>query len=147
MNHVPFQLDHIISSFDSFPAVIERQASRTIGRSLGKPWATATDYFYQRRSGICLEDIQPHLHAARLRLPTLVAHGTGDREIVRSAGKRLFDSLPAATEKRWIAIPGADHDNVLITDYPIYADLAEWMLRHVPENQPNTGVDQPRHSP
>jgi hypothetical protein len=54
-------------------------------------------------------------------------------------GPRLFHhpqqmplrlTLPA-TPKRWIEIPGAGHDNVLITTYPIYADVAEWILRHV----------------
>ncbi len=94
-----------------------------------------------------MDTIQPHFHAAHLKLPTLIAHGTADRVIAISSGKRLFDSLPATIEKRWIPIPGADHDNVLITDYPIYADLAEWMLRHVPENQPNLGVDQTGQSP
>jgi hypothetical protein len=32
---------------------------------------------------------------------------------------------------KWIEVPGADHDNVLITTYPIYAGIAGWMLRHV----------------
>jgi hypothetical protein len=34
-------------------------------------------------------------------------------------------------ETQWIEIPGADHDNVLITDFPIYAAIAEWMFKHV----------------
>ena len=29
------------------------------------------------------------------------------------------------------AMPGADHARVLVTDYPIYADIAEWMVKHV----------------
>jgi hypothetical protein len=32
---------------------------------------------------------------------------------------------------KWIEVPGAGHDNVLTTTYPIYADIAGWMLRHV----------------
>jgi alpha-beta hydrolase superfamily lysophospholipase len=142
----PWKALAIISSFDSLPAVIEGQASRTIGSTLGQPWANATGAVYQWQSGIKLGDIQPHLHAAHLTLPTLIAHGTADRAITLSAGKRLYDSLPATTEKRWIPIPGADHDNVLITDYPIYADLAEWMLSHVPRDPTKPGVDQTRQS-
>lgn len=33
-------------------------------------------------------------------------------------------------------IPNADHDNVLVTDYPIYADIAEWMMLHVHRQTP-----------
>ncbi len=142
----PWKALAIISSFDSFPSVIEGQASRYLGSSLGPCWAIATGTVYQWKSGIRLDAIQPLRHAAHLTLPTLIAHGTADRVISLSTGRGLFDSLPATTEKRWIPIPGADHDNVLITDYPIYADLAEWMLRHVPENAPNPGVDRSRHS-
>jgi histidinol-phosphate/aromatic aminotransferase/cobyric acid decarboxylase-like protein len=27
------------------------------------------------------------------------------------------------------------HDNVLITDYPLYAELSSWMLTHVPKGK------------
>lgn len=127
----PWQALVIVSSFDSFPFVIESQASRYIGSTLGPVWAKATDWIYQWKSGISIVDIQPHLHAASIRIPTLVAHGTSDRVIDISSGRRLFDAFPIGTPKKWIEIPGADHDNVLITAYPIYADIAEWMLRHV----------------
>jgi pimeloyl-ACP methyl ester carboxylesterase len=63
----------------------------------------------------------------------LVAHGTSDRVIPIKCGRLLYDALPSSIEKRWVEIPGADHDNVLITDFPIYAEMAEWMLHHVPQ--------------
>lgn len=66
-----------------------------------------------------------------LKCPTLIAHGSSDRVIPIGYGRPLYEALPPAVEKRWIEIPGADHDNVLITDFPIYAEMAEWMLRHV----------------
>lgn len=119
----------VICSFDSFPKVIENQASHYIGPALGPWWAMATDIVYHWKTGIHLADIQPHRHAALITIPTLIAHGTEDRASPITCGKYLYDSLPAATPKQWIEIPGAGHDNVLITTYPIYADLAEWMLR------------------
>jgi len=127
----PWKALAIISSFDSFPTVIKGQASRYIGVNIGPLWASATDEVYHWKSGIHLADIQPHLHASHLTIPTLVAHGTADRIISISSGKRLFDSIPATTPKRWVEIPAADHDNVLITAYPIYAEIAGWMLRNV----------------
>lgn len=129
--NAPWKALAVISSFDSFPKVIEGQASHYIGSTLGPLWTKGTDIVYHWKSGIHLSDIQPHRHAASIRIPTLIAHGTADPVAAMSCGKCLFDSLPVATPKKWIEIPGATHDNVLITTYPIYADIAEWMLRNV----------------
>lgn len=127
----PWKALVILSSFDSFPVTIEGQASRHIGSILGPLWAEAAAISYQKKTGIALADIQPHLHAESIRIPTLIAHGSADSVLSMASGRRLFDALPEATVKQWVEIPGAGHDNVLITSYPIYADIAEWMLRHV----------------
>jgi pimeloyl-ACP methyl ester carboxylesterase len=129
----PWKALVIIASFDSFPSVIEGQATRHIGSTLGPLWAAASGSVYRWKTGIHLSDIQPHVHAASLKIPTLVAHGTADRVIPIACGKRLFDAIPSTTQVKWIEIPGADHDNVLVTAYPIYADVAEWMLKNVPK--------------
>lgn len=55
-----------------------------------------------------------------------------DRVISMRSGRRLFDSLPATAPVKWSEVSGADYDDVLITAYPIYAEIADWMLRHVP---------------
>ncbi|MES2439976.1 MAG: alpha/beta fold hydrolase [Verrucomicrobiota bacterium] len=127
----PWKALAVICSFDSFPKVIKGQASHYIGPTLGPWWAGGTDLVYHWKSGIHLADIQPQRHAASITIPTLIAHGTADRVSSITCGRCLYDSLPAATPKRWIEIPGAGHDNVLITAYPIYADIAEWMLQNV----------------
>jgi len=127
----PWKALVVISSFDSFPKVIEGQASRFIGTALGPVWAKGSDVVYHWKSGIHLADIQPAKHAASIRIPTLVAHGTTDSVSAIALGKSLYDSLPATTPQKWIEIPAADHDNVLITAYPIYASIAEWMLQNV----------------
>jgi pimeloyl-ACP methyl ester carboxylesterase len=97
----------------------------------GPVWAAGTDIVYHGRSGSHLADIQPAKYAASIRIPTLIAHGASDRVSAVARGKCLYDSLPVTTPKKWIEIPAADHDNVLITAYPIYADIAGWMLRNV----------------
>lgn len=33
--------------------------------------------------------------------------------------------------KQWLTVPGAGHNNVLVTDYPLYAAVGEWLLRHI----------------
>jgi alpha-beta hydrolase superfamily lysophospholipase len=127
----PWKALVVISSFDSFPAVIHGQATVHAGGTLGPLWAQATDAIYQWKTGIPIETIQPHRHAAAIRIPTLIAHGTADSVVAMAAGRRLYDSLPDTTTKSWLVIPGAGHDNVLITDFPIYAEIAEWMMRNV----------------
>jgi uncharacterized protein len=127
----PWKALVVISSFDSFSRVIDGQASRYLGNTLGPFWAKAADAIYRRKSGISITQIQPHLHASSLRLPTLIAHGSSDRVIAMASGRRLFDALPATTPVKWVEVPGADHDNVLITAYPIYAEIAGWMLQHL----------------
>jgi len=127
----PWKALAVISSFDSFPGVIAGQATLHGGTALGPSWANATDLVYQMKTGISIRDIQPCLHAPALHLPTLIAHGTDDPVIAMSSGRCLYDALPAGSPKKWVKVPGATHDNVLITSYPIYADIAEWMLRNV----------------
>jgi pimeloyl-ACP methyl ester carboxylesterase len=126
----PWKALVVISSFDSFPAVIEGQATSHAGGILGPLWADATDAVYHWKSGISIHEIQPRLHAASIHMPTLIAHGTADPVVQMAAGRHLFDAFPDNT-KKWLEIPGAGHDNVLITAFPIYAEIAEWMIRNV----------------
>jgi pimeloyl-ACP methyl ester carboxylesterase len=127
----PWKALTVISSFDSFPILIEAQASQSIGSTLGPLWAKSADVVYHWKSGIHLSDIQPHRHAASIKIPTMIAHGTADRVSAIARGHTLHHSLPTTTRKKWTEIPDAGHDNVLVTSYPIYADIAEWMLLHV----------------
>lgn len=127
----PWQTLVIISSFDRLDATIENNVSRRVGSWLGGLWQWGAGIIFQNQTGVELKDIRSDLQAARLKIPVLVAHGTADRVIPIDAGRRLYAALPADIEKQWVEIPGADHHNVLITDFPIYATIARWMLNHV----------------
>ncbi len=131
LTDAPWKSLAVICSFDSFPKVIEGQAARYGGSALGPLWVKGTDAVYHWKTGIHFAEIQPHRHAASIRIPTLIAHGTEDDVSSIDLVKSLFESLPAATPNTWIEIPDAGHDDVLITSYPIYADIAQWMLVHV----------------
>jgi pimeloyl-ACP methyl ester carboxylesterase len=128
----PWKALVVVSSFDSLASVVNEQACKRAGKPLGSLWAKTSAMVYHQKTGIRLKEIQPRNHAMWLSIPTLIAHGTADRVVPITNGKRLFAALPASTTKKWVEIPGADHDNVLITDFPIYSELAEWMLRNVP---------------
>ncbi len=127
----PWQALVIISSFHAFQPALQLQASSLAGSWLGKPWADGAGWIYQWKTDLALSDIQPHTHAAHLQIPTLILHGTDDRIVPIESGRQLFASLPARLEKKWVEIPSADHHNVLITDFPTYATIAQWMLTHV----------------
>lgn len=129
----PWRALVVISSFDSLKNVVYGQASRRVGNMIAAPFCTTSFWVYEWKTGIRLDEIQPREHAASIRMPTLVAHGTADHVIAASAGRNLFEALPKDVPNQWVEVPGADHDNVLITDFPIYAEIAEWMLRHLPE--------------
>ena len=127
----PWQALIILSSFDRLESVIQKNVSDRIGSFLGNVWADMAGWVYQWKTGIAISDIRSDLAAAKIMIPTLVAHGTSDRVIPHESGKRLYAALPETMKKQWIDVPEADHDNVLITDFPIYATVAKWMLHHV----------------
>jgi pimeloyl-ACP methyl ester carboxylesterase len=127
----PWQALIILSSFDRLESVIQKNVSDRIGSFLGNVWADMAGWVYQWKTGIAISDIRSDLAAAKIMIPTLVAHGTSDRVIPHESGKRLYAALPETIKKQWIDVPEADHDNVLITDFPIYATVAKWMLHHV----------------
>jgi len=121
----------VVSSFDTFENAVHEQATSYLGVWLGGLWQSGAAWVYQRKTGIPLASIRSIDKVPLLTMPTLIAHGTADRVVPLDCGKRLFAALPPSLEKKWVEIPGADHNNVLITDFPIYATIAAWMLGHV----------------
>ena len=127
----PWKALVVVASFDSLDSAIHGQAIRHAGVTLGPLWADASDTVYRWQSGVSVREIRPCRHAASIRIPTMIAHGTADEVVSMDSGRRLYEALPASTAKKWVEIPDAGHDNVLVTDYPIYADIADWMMLHV----------------
>ncbi|MES2596830.1 MAG: alpha/beta fold hydrolase [Verrucomicrobiota bacterium] len=127
----PWKTLVIISSFDRLDETIQNNVSQRVGAWLGPVWQWGAGIIYEHQTGIELKDIRSDLPASQLKIPVLMAHGTADKVIPIDAGRRLYAALPAGLEKQWVEIPGADHHNVLITDFPIYATIARWMLNHV----------------
>ncbi len=128
----PWRAAMLVSTFDALEHVVSHQSSRWVGDWLGSVWSRITGWFYQRQTQMEISAVNSIALVPQIKCPVLVAHGTSDRVIPVECGRLLYGALPSTTEKRWVEIPGADHDNVLITDFPIYAEMAEWMLRHVP---------------
>ena len=128
----PWRAAVLVSTFDTLENVVKHQAAALAGKACGSVGQSLTSRFFAWKTGMPFSAASSIALVSTLHCPTLIAHGTKDRVIPIECGRRLYAALPSNIEKRWIEIPGADHDNVLITDFPIYAEMAEWMIRHVP---------------
>ncbi len=130
-NEAPWRATVFVSTFDTLDHVLRHQASGLAGSWGGSGLRWITGWLFEWQTGMEIGAANSLKLVCDLKCPTLIAHGSSDRVIPIGYGRPLYEALPPAVEKRWIEIPGADHDNVLITDFPIYAEMAEWMLRHV----------------
>ncbi len=131
-HEVPWRAMVLVSTFDNLDNAVRNQAASMLGAWAGAGLRSLTGPLFEWKTGMKIEAANSIALVPQLKCPVLVAHGTADRVIPIECGRRLYAALPADIEKRWIEIPGADHDNVLVTDFPIYAEMAGWMLRHVP---------------
>lgn len=133
-NEAPWRAAVLVSTFDTLDNAVCHQASSWVGAWGGSALRTITGPLFEWQTGMKIDAADSIALAPKLKCPVLVAHGTSDHVIPIDCGRRLYAALPATIEKRWIEIPGADHDNVLITDFPIYAEMAEWLLHCVPHH-------------
>lgn len=117
----------VISTFDRLESAVRGQADAMAGRAIGSAWLSGTRAAFLIQAGLPLNRIESLAAARTLRLPVLVAHGTADSVIPTACGRRLFDAVGPPL-KQWIEVPGADHANILVTDFPLYAALARWAL-------------------
>ncbi|MEZ5384552.1 MAG: alpha/beta hydrolase [Prosthecobacter sp.] len=131
--HAPWKAVVLVSTFDALPNVVRHQSANLVGEWAGGLLAKITGWMFRQATGFPLENADSKAAVPLIRCPVLMAHGMSDRVIPIALGRNLRDALPAGITTDWIEIPDADHDDVLITDFPIYAKMAEWMLRHVAE--------------
>jgi uncharacterized protein len=134
MPDAPWKALVVVASFDALKPIIRDDARRRLGETLGNLLAARVETNYQRQTGVALSSIRPIDRIPSIRMPTLVAHGTADRVAPPAGGRRLHDSLPAGVVRKRIEIPGAGHDNVLVTGFPIYAEMASWFADHLMAN-------------
>lgn len=127
----PWRAAVLVSTFDTLDNVVNHQAASMAGKGPGWLWSCITGWFYRWQTDVEINAANSAALAAEIKCPVMVAHGVSDHVIPIECGRCLYSALPQGLEKRWVEIPAADHNNVLVTDFPIYAEMAEWMLRHV----------------
>lgn len=127
----PFRTMVLVSTFDKLDTVIRNQAASLLGPALGGAVRAPADIVFGWKTGVRISGINPVEKAAKIRIPTMIVHGDSDKAVPTSAGKKLYAAFSGSTDKQWLTVPTAGHNNVLVTDYPLYAAMGEWLLRHI----------------
>jgi pimeloyl-ACP methyl ester carboxylesterase len=124
-----WQMMIIVSSFDSLMGVIEDKfATYSVPMpSLAKVLLTVFSQFLGK---VNFNDVSPMTWAQQVKLPVLIVHGDQDKLIVIPRGKRLYESFAQSLDKRWLAVEGAGHNDILISKAPLYAEMSAWFLQH-----------------
>lgn len=108
----------IVSSFD------------TLGGVIDDSWAGGfrglVDWMIEMRGGLVVVEVKPVDLLKELKVPSLFVHGDADDLINLKRGEALFRA--SGGEKRFLTVEGGTHSNVLVTEAPVYAAMAEWLL-------------------
>jgi alpha-beta hydrolase superfamily lysophospholipase len=116
----------VVSGFDALDGVVQDRLARWVGPLA--PGATRTlERVVAARGGTRISQVRPLAWAPSVHAPALVVHGDRDEVIGIARAQRLFDAFES--DKRFVPVPGAGHTNVLRTDMPLYATMAEWLVR------------------
>ena len=140
----PFRTMVVVASFDRLETVIRSQTMDLFGSSFGAAVRAPSDVVFGWKTGVRISEINPIEKAPGIRVPTLIVHGDSDRSVPTAAGKKLYASLPESIAKKWLTVPGAGHNNVLITDFPLYASMAGWLLEHISPQPSDSPASAPR---
>ena len=112
----------IVCSFDSLDNVIQKKCK------LG--WLTnLTSTLCKMHGGPDFAEVRPVDWAKDISQPVLVTHSDQDELIPSARGKVLYESY-ASEKKKWLTVENGNHNNILITPMPLYAEMADWVLEH-----------------
>jgi len=109
----------IVSSFDSLAGVV--------GDSWAGSFRFVLDEMVEARGGPEISKVRPVDLIKTLEIPTFFVHGDSDEMISEKRGRALFEA--SRGEKEFLSVEGGTHSNVLVTEAPVYAAMAEWMLK------------------
>lgn len=140
----PFRTMVVVATFDRLDTVIRSQTENLLGSLLGGAVRIPADRVFGWKTGVRISEINPAEKAAGIDIATMVVHGDSDRSVSTTAGKKLYAALPASNQKQWLTVPGAGHNNVLVTDFPLYAAMGEWLLQHINPQPGGTPASAPR---
>lgn len=117
----------VVSSFASLESVLKSQVHHW-GRSLFPALLSILDIERRLHKQPVISSIQPKAVAHKIMLPSLIVHGDQDHFVSMQQGRELYKSI-VSKDKKWLTVKGADHNNVLGTAMPLYAEMNEWLAR------------------
>ncbi len=123
----------VVCSFDSLKSVVDRKVSAFTG-PLSPIASSLIGALATRRGGVDPATVVPAEWVGTVRVPLLMAHGDQDDLIPSELGRRLFAAY-GSKAKRWVDVSGGGHDNVLITDQPLYAEMVAWYLKFLGQSE------------
>lgn len=118
-NKAPWESLTIVASFGSFQKVVAHNVPNFL--------LNLVEGKIEAHGGTHPDLINPEKLAAQIGLPLLQFHGEQDNLIPIDQGRKLFERFQG-TRKEFVAVPNADHDNILITPMKLYARMAAFML-------------------
>jgi alpha-beta hydrolase superfamily lysophospholipase len=125
----PWKALVVVCSFDSLDAVVgQKVASYT---SVTAPlWNLLIAQVCVARGGVDPVSVRPSKWASLIQTPVFVAHGDADSLITLDQGRRLFEAY-ASKDKAWTVVKDGDHNRILVTEHPLYAEMAAWYLKYL----------------
>ena len=108
----------IVSSFDTFGGVIDD--------SWAGGFRPLLDPMIKARGGAEVVNVRPVNLVRGLRVPTLFVHGDADELIGLGRGRALYEAHGG--EKEFLVVEGGTHSNVLVTEAPVYVEMAAWLM-------------------
>jgi uncharacterized protein len=134
LDRSPFDAMVVLASFDRLETVIRGQTNDLFVGVVGAAVSGSVDRVYGWKTGVKISEINSFNMAPSIRIPTFVINGESDKTVPVDSGKKLYDSFSKDVDKQWLVVPEAGHNNILITDYPLYATMAEWFLKHLKQD-------------
>lgn len=119
----------LINGFAALDQVIEEQLGDWVGPLAGS-MSQSIAGLAELRSGAKYAQVRPAHWAAAVSCPVLLVHSQHDSVVDISQGKVLYAAF-ATADKHWLTVAGANHSGVLATAMPVYALMAEWLLRRL----------------
>lgn len=114
----------IVASFDRLSGVVEDSMGIFSGM-----FSSLAGRLIVLRGGVDVNQVNPVDLAGRIASPVLVVHGDEDELISHERGEALFQAVTA--KKKFVTVPSGNHDHVLVTKAPVYAEMASWFLEPV----------------
>ena len=118
----------LLSTFDRLSSILQNKSVDLFGETLGKVLYKGLSLSLESFYAFSPKDTDSAKHASHIQLPVLIFHGEKDTLIPHQNGEKLYKAF-ASKKKRFILDKKADHKNILITDYPFYAESIDFLLK------------------